>query len=155
MAAEIDPAAGGLRVAIAVSRYNEAVTRRLLDGATQSLARDGIGEQDVVAVWVPGAFELPIACQWLAETGNYDAVIALGAVIRVDTSHYDYVCEQAARGILDVSLSTSVPVAFGVLTCENQQQAEDRAGGRAGNKGAEAARAALEMVALRRAIAGE
>lgn len=139
----------GRRVAIAVGRFNQRVSELLLTGAVDALVGQGTRPDDIAVVWVPGSFELPLSCRWLAESGKFDAVIALGSVIRGATSHYDYVCDQAARGILDASVSTSVPVAFGVLTCDNLDQALERAGGKRGNKGADAALTALEMVGLR------
>jgi 6,7-dimethyl-8-ribityllumazine synthase len=154
MAREIKGAVSGAnrRVAIAVGRFNQLVSERLLSGAVDALTRYGVRADDIQVVWVPGSYELPLACRWLAESGRFDAVLALGAVIRGATSHYDHVCAQAARGILDASLATSVPIAFGVLTCDTLEQALERAGGKAGNKGADAAAAALEMVALRGAL---
>jgi 6,7-dimethyl-8-ribityllumazine synthase len=151
---EGDLSGKGRRVAIAASRFNELVTRRLVEGAIGMLARHGVAGEDVTTAWVPGAFELPLACRWLAQSGRFDAVIAVGAVIRGDTPHFDHVCEQAARGIADAGVATDLPVVFGVLTCDSLEQALERAGGKAGNKGAEAATAALEMIGLRRAIAG-
>ena len=147
-----EPSGAGRRVAVAVSRFNDMVTERMLRGALAALAGAGVRDGDVTAVWVPGAFELPLTCRWLAESGRFDAVVALGAVIRGDTDHYEHVCTQAARGVLDAGLSTSVPVAFGVLTCDTLEQALARAGGSVGNKGADAALAALEMAALRDAL---
>lgn len=140
------------RLAIAVSQFNEPITGKLLDGAMNTLREHGVRDDDVTVCRVPGAFELPTACKWLAETGAHDAVLALGAVIRGDTPHFDHICAQAARGIMQASLETDVPVIFGVLTCDSQEQAEERAGGRAGNKGAEAALAGLEMAALADAL---
>lgn len=145
------PDGRGLRVGIAVARFNEVVTERLLQGALAACTATGVAEADVTVVHVPGAFELPLACQWLAR-GGFDAVVALGAVIRGETSHYDYVCSGATDGVLRVELDTGVPVAFGVLTCENLAQALARAGGEAGNKGDDAVRAALEMAQLSRAL---
>jgi 6,7-dimethyl-8-ribityllumazine synthase len=149
-----DPVGQGRRIAIVASRFNELITGRLVDGALDTLVRQGVARDHVALVWVPGAFELPLACRWLAASGRYDALVALGAVIRGATSHYEHVCNQAARGVLDSGLSTSVPIAFGVLTCETLEDALERAGGSAGNKGAEAALAALEMAALRAVIDG-
>jgi 6,7-dimethyl-8-ribityllumazine synthase len=141
----------GARVGIAVSRFNEVVTDRLLRGAREALEELGVAEPRVVRV--PGAFELPLACRWLAESGTVDAIVALGAVVRGGTPHFEHVCTQAARGILDTSLATGVPVGFGVLTCDTLEQALERAGGAAGNKGVDAARAALEMLGLHRELA--
>src|SRR5262245_60069152 len=108
----------GRRMAVVVSRFNELVTGRLLEGALSTLRQNGVADSAITVAWVPGAFELPLAASWLAGSGRYDAVIALGAVIRGATPHFDYVCEQAARGLLDASLTTRLPVAFGVLTCD-------------------------------------
>ncbi len=138
----------GRRLAIAVSQFNKSITDRLLAGAMEALLESNVREEDVTVTRVPGTFELPLASKWLAQTGKYDAVVALGAVIRGETPHFDYICSQASRGIMQVSLETGVPVIFGVLTCDNLEQAVERAGGRAGNKGAEAALAGLEMAAL-------
>ena len=134
--------AGG-RVAILVSRYNELITARLLDGARSACRDAGLAEGDVDVVWLPGAFELPAAAAAAAETGRYAAVVALGAVIRGDTPHFDFVAGEAARGLNAVAVQHALPVAFGVLTVDTMQQAVDRAGGSAGNKGREAAEAAL------------
>ncbi len=148
-----EPAGRGRRVAIAVARFNDMVTERLLRGARDALASHGTSDGDVTVVWVPGSFELPLACRWLAESGRFDAVVALGAVIRGDTAHYEHVCAQAARGVLDAALATSVPVGFGVLTCDTLDQAMARAGGAEGNKGADAVLAAIEMAAVKERIA--
>jgi len=145
------PLGDGLRVAIAVARFNELVTDRLLAGAVATLERHGVPKDHIAVVQVPGAFELPLVCSWL--TAEHDAVIALGAVIRGATSHYDYVCSQTAAGIAKISLDTQTPVIFGVLTCDTLEQALERAGSKAGNKGADAAAAALEMADLRRRLA--
>jgi 6,7-dimethyl-8-ribityllumazine synthase len=138
----------GRNLAIAVSHFNNSITERLLAGAMEALLESDVRKEDVTITRVPGTFELPLASKWLAQTGKYDAVLALGAVIRGETPHFDYICSQASRGIMQVSLETGVPVIFGVLTCDNSEQAIERAGGRAGNKGAEAALAGLEMAAL-------
>ncbi len=143
----------GRRVAVVVARFNEFITDRLLAGALDALRRAGCADTDVTVARVPGAFELPLACQQLARTGQYEAVVALGAVIRGATSHYDLVAGQCASGIASVALDTGVPVIFGVLTTDTIEQAIERAGSKAGNKGAEAAAAALEMAALHDAIA--
>lgn len=132
------------RVAILVSRYNEAVTTRLLDGALACCAEAGISEGQVDVVWVPGAFELPVAAAVAAESGRYAALVALGAVIRGDTPHFEYVAGAAAHGLGEIAVRHGLPVGFGVLTVDTLEQAIDRAGGRAGNKGHEAAAAALE-----------
>ena len=144
----------GRRFGIAVARFNDLVSNRLLDGAVGALTRQGVADSDISVAWVPGAFELGLTCRWMAESGRFDAVIALGVVIRGGTAHFDYVCSQAARGVLDASMATSVPVTFGVLTCDTLDQALERAGSKGGNKGADAAMAALEMAALRSALQG-
>jgi 6,7-dimethyl-8-ribityllumazine synthase len=132
------------RVAVLVSRYNEVVTRRLLDGAREALTAGGIPESGIDVVWVPGAFELPVAAEQAAASGAYRAIVALGCVIRGETPHFEYVAGEAARGLADVARDHRIAVGFGVLTTEDQAQALARAGGAAGNKGLEAARAALE-----------
>lgn len=132
------------RVAVLVSRYNEVVTRRLLDGAREALTAGGIPESGIDVVWVPGAFELPVAAEQAAVSGAYRAIVALGCVIRGETPHFEYVAGEAARGLADVARDHRIAVGFGVLTTEDQAQALARAGGAAGNKGLEAARAALE-----------
>lgn len=142
----------GLKVGIAVARFNEVVTGRLLAGALQACREAGVAETDITVVHVPGAFELPQACAWLATAKKCDAVAALGAVIRGETSHYDYVCTAATDGCLRATLDTNVPIAFGVLTCEDLGQALARAGGDSGNKGNDAVLAALEMAQLSRAL---
>jgi 6,7-dimethyl-8-ribityllumazine synthase len=142
----------GRRVAIAASRFNQLVTDPLVAGAVSELRRHGVAEADVDLAWVPGAFELPLAAERLAATGRYAAVVAIGAVVRGSTPHFDHVAGQAAAGLAAVTRSTGVPVAFGVLTCDTMEQALDRAGGKAGNKGAEAALTALEMAGLLEAI---
>ena len=142
----------GRRVAIAASQFNRLVTDLLVAGATEELRRHGVAESDVDLAWVPGAFELPLAAERLAGTGRYTGVVALGAVVRGSTPHFDHVAGQAAAGLAAVTRSTGVPVAFGVLTCDTMEQALDRAGGKAGNKGAEAALTALEMAGLLEAI---
>ena len=142
----------GLRVAVAVARFNELVTERLLAGAVSALTDCGVDPDAIDVVWVPGGYELPQAASWLAGQGRHDAVVCLGAVLRGETPHFDYVCGPAAAGISRVGLETGIPVAFGLLTCDTLEQALHRAGGKAGNKGGEAARAALEMVDLRRRI---
>ena len=138
----------GRRVAIVVSRFNRLVTEPLLAGAREELLRHGVAETDVDVAWVPGAFELPLAAQKLAQTGRYAGVIAIGAVVRGATAHFDYVAGQAAAGIAAVARDTGVPVAFGLLTTDTMEQALDRAGGKAGNKGGEAAVTVLEMAGL-------
>jgi 6,7-dimethyl-8-ribityllumazine synthase len=143
---------GGRRVAIVVSRFNRLVTEPLLAGAREALARHGVAAADVDVAWVPGSFELPLAAQRLAQTGRYAGVVALGAVVRGATAHFEHVAAQAAAGLAAVARDTGVPVAFGVLTTDTMEQALDRAGGKAGNKGAEAALTILEMAALLESI---
>jgi 6,7-dimethyl-8-ribityllumazine synthase len=141
-------AGGRRRFAIAVARFNEEITLRLLAGALACFRRHGVAAEDVLVVWVPGSFELPWAALRLARSGAFDAVVCLGAVIRGETPHFDHVCAETARGIAAVARATGVPVLFGVLTCDTVEQAADRAGDAGGNKGAEAASAALEMASL-------
>jgi 6,7-dimethyl-8-ribityllumazine synthase len=136
------------RFAVVASKFNQDVVERLVAGAMDALVRNGIEEDAIDLAFVPGAFELPLAAQKLASSKKYAAVICLGAVIRGDTDHYDYVCKAATDGILQAGLATGVPVLFGVLTCDTEEQALDRAGGKAGNKGADVALAAIEMVNL-------
>lgn len=138
----------GMKVAIVASRFNEIIVNKLLGGAVDGLVRHGVEEENIVAAWVPGAFEIPVAASRLARSGKYDAVICVGAVIRGDTSHYDYVCSEVSKGISQVGLSTGIPVLFGVITTENIEQAIARAGSKAGNKGYDCALSAIEMVNL-------
>ena len=138
----------GRQVAIVASRFNEIMVNKLLGGAVDGLVRHGVEEENITAAWVPGAFEIPVAAAKLAKSGKYDAVICVGAVIRGDTTHYDYVCSEVSKGIAQVSLSTGVPVLFGVITTENIEQAIARAGSKAGNKGYDCALSAIEMVNL-------
>lgn len=142
----------GLKIGIVAGRFNEFITGKLLSGAMDALKRHGVEDNNVDVAWVPGAFEIPLIAKKLAESGNYDAVITLGAVIRGATSHYDYVCNEAAKGISHASLTTGVPVIFGVVTTENIEQAIERAGTKAGNKGWDSAVAAIEMANLTRNI---
>ncbi len=145
----------GLKVGIVVARWNERVTRALLDGALGALRRAGVdsgaaGEGDGVEVaWVPGAWEIPLAASWMAESGRFAAIVCLGAVIRGETPHFDFIAGGAMRGIADVAIRTGVPVSAGILTCDTSEQALERSGLKGGNKGAEAALAALEMARLR------
>ena len=148
------PRATGFRFAIAVSRFNPEITDGLLAGAREALAEADVRDDDVTLVRVPGAFELPVAAQRLAESGRFDAVICLGCLIKGDTMHFEYIAEAATRGISEVALATGVPIAFGVLTTLTDEQAEVRARPGAGNKGREAAAAAVEMATLLRAIDG-
>jgi len=142
----------GVRVAVVASRFNDLITRRLLDGALDALRRSGVADDDVALAWVPGAVEIPLAAARLASSGRFDAVITLGAVIRGATSHYDHVCSIVASGVADASARTGVPVVFGVLTTDTIEQALERAGTKAGNKGADAAHAAIEMANLMREL---
>ena len=138
----------GKKFGIVVSRFNEFISSKLLDGALDTLARHGVPDDAVTVAWTPGAFEIPLVAKKMVESGNYDAVIALGCVIRGATAHFDYVAGEAAKGIGQVSLQTGCPVIFGVLTTDTIEQAIERAGTKAGNKGVDAAMAALEMVDL-------
>jgi 6,7-dimethyl-8-ribityllumazine synthase len=137
--------ASNKKFGIVVSRFNEFITSKLVGGAVDKILRTGGDEKNIDIVWVPGSFEIPLASQKLANSGKYDAVIALGAVIRGDTSHYEIVCAEVSKGIAKVSLDTGIPVIFGVITTETIEQAIERAGTKAGNKGADAAEAAIEM----------
>lgn len=141
-----------LKIGIVVARFNDFITSKLLSGAEDTLLRHGVKADDIDVAWVPGAFEIPLIAKKMAETKKYDAVITLGTVIRGATSHYDYVCNEAAKGIAASSMSTGVPVIFGVLTTDTIEQAVERAGTKAGNKGAEAAVAAIEMANLTRSL---
>jgi len=143
----------GLRIGIVVARFNHLVSVQLLDGAREALAKAGTRDEDVHVAWVPGAFEIPLAVRQLARSGRYHALVALGAVIRGGTPHFDYVCRAVTDGIREVISATGVPVAFGVLTTDDVDQALERAGGTEGNKGVEAAEAALEMARLCAALA--
>jgi 6,7-dimethyl-8-ribityllumazine synthase len=142
----------GLRVCVVVARCNSFVTAKLLEGALAGLKQRGVSDSGVTTVWVPGAFEVPTAAKWAACSGRYDAVICLGAVIRGETAHFEYVAGGAAEGIAAVSRETGIPVIFGVLTVDSVEQAMDRAGGKEGHKGDEAAQAAIEMVNLRKLL---
>jgi len=142
----------GLKFALVVGRFNELISTRLYEGALDCLRRHDVADGDVDAAWVPGAFEMPLVAKRLAESGAYDAVICLGAVIRGGTPHFDFIAAEAAKGIAKVSLDSGVPVAFGVLTTDTVEQAVERAGTKAGNKGWAAAATALEMANLRREL---
>lgn len=144
--------AEGLKFGIIVSRFNEFITTKLLGGALDTLHRHAAKDEDIEVAWVPGAFEIPLAAKKMAESGKYDAVICLGAVIRGATSHYDYVCNEVSKGVAQVGLTTGVPTIFGVVTTENIEQAIERAGTKAGNKGSDSAAAAMEMANLLRQI---
>jgi len=143
----------GLRIAVVVSRWNELITKQLLEGALDGLRRHGVSEDTTTVAWVPGSFELPLVCRQLAGSARFDAIIALGAVIRGATSHYDHVAGAATAGLAQVSMDTGVPCIFGVVTAETIEQAIERAGTKAGNKGFDAARTAIEMATLLRSIA--
>lgn len=145
----------GLRIAIVGARFNDHIVGALRDGARRGLKRLGVADTDIMEIWAPGAFELPLAAKAVAETGKVDAVICLGTVIRGDTPHFDYVCGEAARGIQDVQLATGVPVMFGVLTVNTEQQALDRSGPGTDNKGDEAAVGAVEMALLMKCLRAE
>ncbi len=147
-------AARGRRFAVVASRFHEEVGTRLVEGARAALLRHGVAEKDVTVVWVPGAFEVPQVALMLARRGRVDALVCVGCVIRGETPHFEYVAGEAARGISEVSRLTGVPATFGVITAETMAQALDRAGGKVGNRGEEAALAALELVALRHALGG-
>ena len=138
----------GMKVAVIGARFNEIIVNKLVGGAVDGLVRHGVEEDNITIAWVPGAFEIPLAAQKLAASGKYDAVICCGAVIRGDTSHYDLVCNEAAKGIAQVQLATGIPVMFGIITTENIEQAIARAGSKAGNKGYDCALSAIEMVNL-------
>ena len=141
-----------IKIGIVASRFNEFITTKLLSGAMDGLLRHDVAEKDIAVAWVPGAFEIPLIAAKMAKSGKYDAVICLGAVIRGSTSHYDYVCNEVSKGIAAVSLESGVPVMFGVLTTENIEQAIERAGTKAGNKGYDCALGALGMVNLIREL---
>ena len=142
----------GIRVGIVAARFNEFIVSKLLSGCEDGLLRHGVRSEDIAVAWVPGAFEIPMAAQAMAKSGKYDAVIALGAVIRGATSHYDYVCSEVAKGVAAAGLQSGVPVLFGVLTTDTIEQAIERAGTKAGNKGAECAQGAIEMADLFRSM---
>ena len=161
MAAEFQPSsmsgdlkASGLRFALVVSRFNSFITERLLAAAVDALQRAGAADKDVEVVRVPGAFELPLAAKKLAATGRYDALIAIGCVLRGETTHYDYVCSETARGLQLAQMDSGLPIIFCVLTCDTLEQAIDRAGLKGGNKGFEAGLAAIEMAQLSRRLRG-
>ena len=142
----------GIKIGIVAARFNEFITSKLLSGALDSLKRENVREEDIDIAWVPGAFEIPLIASKMAGSEKYDAVICLGAVIRGSTNHYDYVCSEVSKGIAQISLSADKPVMFGVLTTDNIEQAIERAGTKAGNKGAECAHGAIEMVNLIRSM---
>ena len=140
--------ADGVKIAIVGARFNEFIVSKLISGAEDGLVRHGVKEEDITLAWVPGAFEIPLVAKKLALSGKYDAVICLGAVIRGATSHYDYVCAEVSKGIAAVGLESGIPVMFGVVTTDNIEQAIERAGTKAGNKGYDCALGAIEMINL-------
>jgi 6,7-dimethyl-8-ribityllumazine synthase len=142
------PDGAGRRVAVIASRFNEEITRKLADGAMETLVARGVSFDNIDLIWVPGAWELPLAARAAATTDRYDAIVAVGAVIRGETSHYDIIANEASRGLADVGNEFEIPIGFGLLTCEDDAQAEARSGGAHGNKGSDAALAALEMADL-------
>ena len=142
----------GLKIGIVASRFNEFIVSKLVSGADDCLRRHGVAEDDIECAWVPGAFEIPLIAKKMADSGRYDAVICLGAVIRGATSHYDYVCAETSKGIAMVSMNSGIPVLFGVVTTDTIEQAIERAGTKAGNKGYDCAMSALEMVNLSKSI---
>lgn len=144
--------AEGLKIGIVVARFNEFITSKLLSGAEDTLLRHGAKAEDITVAWVPGAFEIPQVAKKMALSKKYDAIICLGAVIRGATSHYDYVCNEVSKGVALVNMETGIPCAFGVVTTENIEQAVERAGTKAGNKGSDAATTAIEMVNLEKLL---
>ena len=142
----------GIKVGIVAARFNEFITSKLLGGAVDALTRENVSEDDIDVAWVPGAFEIPLVASKMAKSRKYDAIICLGAVIRGSTSHYDYVCAEVSKGIAQVSLNEGLPVMFGVLTTDTIEQAIERAGTKAGNKGFECGQGAIEMVNVLRQI---
>ena len=146
------PDGAGRRIAVVASRFNEDIVKKLVDGALDALVKHGVQYDDIDVVWVPGAWELPVAARWLLTTERYDGVVAVGAVIRGDTAHFDYIAGEASRGLAAASVDTETPIGFGFIPCDNVEQAEARAGGAHGNKGWDAALATLEMVDLQNRI---
>ena len=142
----------GIRIGVVCSRFNDFIVSKLLSGCEDALLRHGVQGEDIAVAWVPGAFEIPLVAAKMAKSGKFDAVIALGSVIRGSTSHYDYVCSEVSKGIAQAALESGVPVLFGVLTTETLEQAIERAGTKAGNKGSECAQGAIEMVNLLRSL---
>lgn len=137
-----------IKVGLVAARFNEFIVSKLVSGAVDGLVRHGVDDEDISLAWVPGAFEIPVVAQKMAESGKYDAIICLGAVIRGATSHYDYVCNEVSKGVAQVGLKSGIPVLFGVVTTENIEQAIERAGTKSGNKGYDCALSAIEMVNL-------
>ena len=144
--------AEGVKIGIVAARFNEFIVSKLIGGAQDALVRHGVSDDDIELAWVPGAFEIPMVAKKMAESGRYDAVICLGAVIKGSTSHYDYVCAEVSKGVAAVGMETGVPTLFGVLTTDNIEQAIERAGTKAGNKGYDAACSAIEMINLFKSI---
>ena len=142
------PSGVGRRVAVVASRFNEPIVKKLVDGALQALLKYGVVLEDIDVVWVPGAWELPVAARWLLASERYDGIVAVGAVIRGETAHFDYIAGEASKGLAAASAESETPIGFGVLTCDTEEQAEARAGGEHGNKGWDAAVATLEMADL-------
>ncbi len=142
------PSGIGRRMAVIASRFNEPIVKKLVDGALEALLKSGVVFEDIDVIWVPGAWELPLAARWLLETERYDGIVALGAVIRGETAHFDYIAAEASRGLAEASAESETPIGFGVLTCDTEEQAVARAGGAHGNKGWDAAVATLEMADL-------
>lgn len=142
------PSGAGRRLVVLASRFNEPIVKKLVDGALEALIKYGVAFEDVDVVWVPGAWELPIAARWLLASERYDGLVAVGAVIRGDTAHFDYIAGEASRGLASASADLETPIGFGVLTCDTDEQAEARAGGEHGNKGFDAAVATLQMIDL-------
>lgn len=155
MSQTVYPAAPDWRIAVAVARFNPSITERLLEGCHAALIEAGVPDESIRVLPVPGAWELPLACSQLARSGRFDAVIALGAVVRGETAHFDFISTECAHGLMRVALESDVPVAFGVLTPENGQQAIERADPKRKNKGREAALAALDMIAFKAEVGGE
>ena len=142
------PSGVGRRVAVVASRFNEPIVKKLVDGALQALLKYGVVFEDIDVVWVPGAWELPVAARWLLASERYDGIVAVGAVIRGETAHFDYIAGEASKGLAAASAESETPIGFGVLTCDTEEEAEARAGGEHGNKGWDAAVATLEMADL-------
>src|SRR2546421_7640292 len=142
------PSGVGRRIVVVASRFNEPIVKKLVDGALEALAKHGVAFDDIDVVWVPGAWELPLTARWLLASERYDGIVAVGAVIRGETAHFDYIAGEASRGLAEASAESETPIGFGVLTCDTDEQAEARAGGAHGNKGFDAAVATLEMVDL-------
>lgn len=142
------PSGAGRRIVVLASRFNEPIVKKLVDGALEALLEQGVSFEDIDVVWVPGAWELPLAARWLLASERYDGLVAVGAVIRGETAHFDYIAAETSRGLAEASAESETPIGFGVLTCDTDEQAEARAGGEHGNKGRDAALAALEMADL-------